>query len=104
MTTLLAIIWIAPRRFPRVFQVTGESDVEGYSQSQAGTASAQALPTVPGHARSANGGQQIEAATPLSLQEAIALALEGNLDLTVAQREIEAVEGQVIQGRVRPNP
>ena len=70
----------------------------------AGTASAQALPTVPGHARSANGGEQIEAATPLSLQEAIALALEGNLDLTVAQREIEAVEGQVIQGRVRPNP
>ena len=34
VTTLLAIIWIAPRRFPRVFQVTGESDVEGYSQSQ----------------------------------------------------------------------
>ncbi len=70
----------------------------------AGTASAQALPAVPGHSRSANGGEQIEAATPLSLQEAIALALEGNLDLTVAQREIEAVEGQVIQGRVRPNP
>ena len=61
----------------------------------AGTASAQALPTVPGHARSANGGEQIEAATPLSLQEAIALALEGNLDLTVAQREIEAVEGDL---------
>ena len=41
---------------------------------------------------------------PLTLQKAVALALEANLDLTVAQREIEAVEGQVIQGRVRPNP
>lgn len=69
-----------------------------------GTAFAQLLPTAPALGQSANGVEQIEAATPLTLQKAVALALEANLDLTVAQREIEAVEGQVIQGRVRPNP
>lgn len=69
-----------------------------------GAAFAQLLPTAPALGQSANGVEQIEAATPLTLQKAVALALEANLDLTVAQREIEAVEGQVIQGRVRPNP
>jgi len=40
----------------------------------------------------------------LTLQEAVALALQANLDLTVAQREIEAMQGQVLQGQARPNP
>ena len=62
-----------------------------------GTAFAQLLPTAPALGQSANGVEQIEAATPLTLQKAVALALEANLDLTVAQREIEAVEGQVIR-------
>ena len=70
----------------------------------AGTAFAQPLPMAPGHEQqSANGGAQIEAA-PLSLQKAIALALEANLDLTVAQREVDAVQGQVLQAQARRNP
>ena len=48
--------------------------------------------------------QKIEAANPLTLQAAIALAQEGNLDLIVAKHEIEATEGQVLQGQARPNP
>ena len=70
----------------------------------AGTVFAQPLPTAAGHAQSATGGVQMEAATPLSLSKAIALALEANLDLTVAQREVEAVQGQVLQAQTRRNP
>ncbi|TMS56624.1 TolC family protein [Imbroritus primus] len=69
-----------------------------------GTAFAQLLPTAPALGQSANGVEQIEAATPLTLQKAIALALDGNLDLAIARREIEATQGQVIQGQARPNP
>nr|WP_243457496.1 TolC family protein [Ottowia testudinis] len=45
-----------------------------------------------------------EAATILTLQKAIDLALDSNLDLAVARREIEATQGQIIQGQARPNP
>ena len=69
----------------------------------AGVALAQSLPAT--HANHPSRPEsQSEAAIPLTLQQAIALALDGNLDLTVAKREIEATEGQVLQGQARPNP
>jgi cobalt-zinc-cadmium efflux system outer membrane protein len=40
----------------------------------------------------------------ITLEQAIASALANHPDLTVAQREIAAVEGQVLQSQVRPNP
>ena len=40
----------------------------------------------------------------LSLSKAIALALEGNPEVAAAMRQYEATEGQVLQGRARPNP
>ena len=43
-------------------------------------------------------------ATPLSLARAIELALEGNPEVAAAKRQWEATEGQVLQGRSRPNP
>ena len=43
-------------------------------------------------------------ATPLSLTKAIELALEGNPEVAAATRQLEATEGQVLQGRARPNP
>ena len=43
-------------------------------------------------------------ATPLSLARAIELALEGNPEVAAATRQLEATEGQVLQGRARPNP
>ncbi len=44
------------------------------------------------------------AAEPLSLTKAIELALEGNPEVAAATRQFEATEGQVLQGRARPNP
>ena len=41
---------------------------------------------------------------PLSLVQAIELALEGNPEVAAATRQFEATEGQVLQGRSRPNP
>jgi cobalt-zinc-cadmium efflux system outer membrane protein len=43
-------------------------------------------------------------AEPLSLAKAIELALEGNPEVAAATRQWEATEGQVLQGRSRPNP
>ena len=40
----------------------------------------------------------------LSLSKAIALALAGNPEVAAAMRQYEATEGQVLQGRARPNP
>ncbi|MBK7000695.1 MAG: TolC family protein [Rhodoferax sp.] len=69
----------------------------------AGLAFAQSLPAVQTN-RTPRSESQAEAVIALTLQRAIALALESNPDLTVAKREIEATEGQVLQGQVRPNP
>lgn len=69
-----------------------------------GATFAQVLPATQGSRPAINSGLQTEAATPLTLQKAIALALDGNLDLAVANREVEATQGQVLQGQVRPNP
>lgn len=72
----------------------------------AGMAFAQSLPS--GQANRANRADRPESqaaeATLLTLQRAIALALDGNPDLTVAKREVEATQGQVLQGQARPNP
>lgn len=46
----------------------------------------------------------VEPPGPLSLQQALALALVANPGLAVAQRELEAAEGPVQQGAARPNP
>lgn len=69
----------------------------------AGLTFAQSLPAAQTN-RTPRPGSQAEAMVALTLQRAIALALESNPDLTVAKREIEATEGQVLQGQVRPNP
>ncbi len=45
-----------------------------------------------------------EPGTPLTLEQAQRLAREGNPGLSVARREVEATEGQVLQGSLRPNP
>ncbi len=45
-----------------------------------------------------------EPAAALSLQQALQLALDGNPALLAAQREVEASEGQLLQGGLRPNP
>jgi cobalt-zinc-cadmium efflux system outer membrane protein len=65
---------------------------------------AQALPTAQDNHPTVKSGLQSEATTILTLQKAIDLALDSNLDLAVARREIEATQGQVIQGQARPNP
>lgn len=46
----------------------------------------------------------VEPASPITLDEAISLAIEGNPTLAAARREIEATEAQVLQGSLRPNP
>jgi outer membrane protein, heavy metal efflux system len=45
-----------------------------------------------------------EVAMPLTLARAIALALDGNPELAVAKREVEATQAQIAQGQVWPNP
>ncbi len=46
----------------------------------------------------------VDTSTPLTLESAVALAMEHNPDLIAAKREVDAVEGQVLQGQARPNP
>lgn len=69
-----------------------------------GATFAQVLPATQDDRLAVTSGLQAEAETLLTLQMAIALALDSNLDLAVAKREIEAIQGQVIQGHTRPNP
>ena len=45
-----------------------------------------------------------EPVAPLTLEQAQRLAREGNPALSAARREVEATEGQVLQGSLRPNP
>ena len=72
--------------------------------SASGGAFSQGLP--PGHVVGERAPQAAAAATaePLSLAKAIELALEGNPEVAAAKRQWEATEGQVLQGRSRPNP
>src|SRR5256885_544086 len=44
------------------------------------------------------------AGPPLDLQQALALALDGNPGLRAARRALEASDGAVLQSRARPNP
>ena len=69
-----------------------------------GGAFSQGLP--PGHVVGERAPEAAAAATaePLSLAKAIELALEGNPEVAAAKRQWEATEGQVLQGRSRPNP
>lgn len=46
----------------------------------------------------------LEPATSLTLDEAIRLALEHSPTVAAARREIDATEGQILQGSLRPNP
>ena len=72
--------------------------------SASGGAFSQGLP--PGHVVGERAPQAAAAAAaePLSLAKAIELALEGNPEVAAAKRQLEATEGQVLQGRSRPNP
>ena len=72
--------------------------------SASGGAFSQGLP--PGHVVGERAPQSAAAAAaePLSLAKAIELALEGNPEVAAAKRQWEATEGQVLQGRSRPNP
>lgn len=72
--------------------------------SASGGVFSQGLP--PGPAVGERVPQAAAAATaePLSLAKAIELAMEGNPEVAAAKRQWEATEGQVLQGRSRPNP
>ncbi len=52
----------------------------------------------------ASASPYVEAAAPLSLEAAIRLALDHNPSVAAARHEIEATEGQILQGSLRPNP
>ena len=56
------------------------------------------------HVPASVAGRAIESATSLTLFSAIELALSNNVELVLAAREIEAIEGQVLQAQARPNP
>lgn len=62
-----------------------------------------ALALLAGQAR-AQDRSLVEPASPITLEAAISLAIEGNPTLAAARREIEATEAQVLQGSLRPNP
>lgn len=51
-----------------------------------------------------SGADMSRAVAPLTLPEALRLALAGNPQLAAARRELEASEGAVLQSRARPNP
>jgi len=67
-------------------------------------AQAQTAPVHWGH--SEGGHLPVAAGTPapLNLQKALAFALEGHPELVAASREVDATQGQVVQGMVRRNP
>lgn len=46
----------------------------------------------------------LEDAGPITLQQALDLAMSSNADLSAAVRELQAAQGPVVQGGVRPNP
>lgn len=46
----------------------------------------------------------LEPATPLTLRAALALAADGNADLSAARYELQATEGSIVQADARPNP
>jgi cobalt-zinc-cadmium efflux system outer membrane protein len=72
--------------------------------SASGGAFSQGLPPGPAVGERAPQAAAAAAAEPLSLAKAIELALEGNPEVAAAKRQWEATEGQVLQGRSRPNP
>ena len=72
--------------------------------SASGGAFSQGLPPGPAVGERAPQSAAAAAAEPLSLAKAIELALEGNPEVAAAKRQWEAAEGQVLQGRSRPNP
>ncbi|WP_151638596.1 MULTISPECIES: TolC family protein [Noviherbaspirillum] len=55
-------------------------------------------------AAQANAGRAVEPALPLTLQAAIALAMNSSPDLSAAQYELQAVEATLLQANVLPNP
>ena len=72
--------------------------------SASGGAFSQGLPPGPAVGERAPQSAAAAAAEPLSRAKAIELALEGNPEVAAAKRQWEATEGQVLQGRSRPNP
>ena len=72
--------------------------------SASGGAFSQSLPQGPVVGERAPQAAAAAAPQPFSLAKAIELALEGNPEVAAAKRQWEATEGQVLQGRLRPNP
>lgn len=73
------------------------SPSQAQSQATASIADPAAFPLTPLSGK-------VEPAGPLSLASAIDLALSANPTLAAAARELQAMEGTVIQAGVRPNP
>lgn len=48
--------------------------------------------------------RKAETAAPLTLRSALEIAVAANPELAATRRELEAIEGTVIQAQVRPNP
>lgn len=61
-------------------------------------------PLSPTNSDAASQGASAASTSVLSLSKAISLAMEGNPEVAAATRQYEATEGQVLQGRARPNP
>ena len=57
-----------------------------------------------GHAHAQERMPAVEAAAPLTLEQALKLALDANPTLSAARREVDAAAAQVLQGSLRPNP
>ena len=57
-----------------------------------------------GHAHAQERMPVVEAAAPLTLEQALKLALDANPTLLAARREVDAAAAQVLQGSLRPNP
>lgn len=65
-----------------------------FAQSTPSPVASEKIPQIP----------TVAVAEPLSLAKAIEIALQGNPDVAAATRQLEATEGQILQGRARPNP
>ncbi len=70
----------------------------------AATRAASPAPVPPVLPAAESGATTSRAVAPLTLPEALRLALAGNPQLAAARRELEASEGAVLQSRARPNP
>lgn len=90
------------------FQAAQQAVASGLLMALAATSTGavSAQPRLASHAdhQATTDAPTAQAETPLTLHQAIALALDGNFDLQAARREVEATQGHILQGQARPNP